>query len=174
MTDARKAKTKAAEPVSQGRVKSFLERIERLEEEKAALQGDIKDIYSEAKGVGYDTGTLRWLVRERKIDAADRAERDALRETYLHALGMAVELVRDGLSLREAGRITGASKSSIHRALAVPAVSHDHATGEVHESSGDRSRQPEGEGVVLPAPSPLDTQPDTLEIPAFLKRGKAA
>lgn len=120
------AKAKAG-PISNGRVKSFIERVERLEEERGAIGTDIRDVYAEAKGVGYDVKTLRWMVQERKVDAADRAERDALREMYASALSMAVELVRvEGLSLRQAEEITGASKSSIQRALAVPELSQDH------------------------------------------------
>lgn len=120
-----KGKTKAAAgPVNQGRLKSFVERIEKLEEERQAVGGDVRDIYSEAKGVGYDVGAIRRLIAYRKLDAADRAERETLDDVYRHALGMAVDLVRDeGLSLREAEAATGASKSSIQRALAVPAVS---------------------------------------------------
>jgi uncharacterized protein (UPF0335 family) len=132
-------KTKAG-PVNAGRLKSFVERIEKLEEERHAIGSDIKDVYSEAKGVGYDVKTLRWTVSERKIDSADRDERDALRDTYAHALGMAVDLVRDeGLSLREAGRQTGVSKSSIQRALAVPEVSQ---TNGAPSEMGDRMPSP--------------------------------
>lgn len=111
-------------PVSAGRLKSFVERIEKLEEERKAIGGDVRDVYAEAKGVGYDVKTVRWLVQERKVESADRDERDSLRDTYAHALGLAVDLVRvEGLSLRDAGQLTGVSKSSIHRALAVPEVS---------------------------------------------------
>ena len=112
-----------AGPVQGDRLKSFVERIEKMEEERKAIGGDIRDIYAEAKGVGYDVKTVRWVVQERRMDAAARAERDTLRDVYQHALDTAVGLVRGGLSLREAGRITGTSKSSIHRALAVPEVS---------------------------------------------------
>jgi len=79
------AKVKAG-PISADRLKSFVERIEKLEEERKAIAGDIKDVYSEAKGVGYDVKTMRWMVQERRLDAADRAERDTLRDTYAHAL----------------------------------------------------------------------------------------
>lgn len=80
-------KTKAG-PVSAERLKSFVERIEKLTEEKQALQGDISDIYSEAKGTGYDTRTIRKIVALRKLDAADRDEQEALLDTYCHALGI--------------------------------------------------------------------------------------
>jgi len=70
------------------RLKSFVERIEKLEEERTSLVADIREIYSEAKGSGYDTKILRKVVRLRKMEAAERAEQNALMEIYLHALGM--------------------------------------------------------------------------------------
>ncbi|MBB3980133.1 uncharacterized protein (UPF0335 family) [Rhizobium azooxidifex] len=66
----------------------FIDRIERLESEKAELAGDIRDVYGELKGRGYDAKTVRKIVRMRKQDANKRAEEEALTETYLHALGM--------------------------------------------------------------------------------------
>src|SRR5437773_7778684 len=81
-------KTKAG-PISADRLKSFVERIEKLEEERHAIGGDIRDVYSEAKGVGYDVKTMRTIVSLRKLDAADRAEQETLLDVYKHALGMA-------------------------------------------------------------------------------------
>ena len=80
-------KTKAG-PISGDRLKSFVERIEKLEEERHALGSDIRDVYSEAKGVGYDVKTMRKVVSLRKMDAADRAEQETLLDVYKHALGM--------------------------------------------------------------------------------------
>ena len=80
-------KTKAG-PISAERLKSFVERVEKLEEERHAIGGDIRDVYSEAKGVGYDVKTMRRVVLLRKLDAADRAEQETLLDTYKHALGM--------------------------------------------------------------------------------------
>lgn len=80
-------KTKPA-GISADKLKSYVERIEKLTEEKQAIQGDISDIYSEAKGTGYDTRTIRKTVALRKMNAADRAEQESLLEVYLHALGM--------------------------------------------------------------------------------------
>ena len=80
-------KTKAG-PVSAERLKSFVERIEKLEDERHAIGGDIRDVYSEAKGVGYDVKIMRRIVSLRKMDAADRDEQEALLDTYKHALGM--------------------------------------------------------------------------------------
>lgn len=69
-------------------LKAFVERIERLEEEKKATQDDIKDVYAEAKGNGYDVKALRKVISLRKQDANERQEEQAVLETYLHALGM--------------------------------------------------------------------------------------
>jgi uncharacterized protein (UPF0335 family) len=69
-------------------LKSFIERIERLEEEKAALAADIREVYSEAKGQGFDTKIMRQVVRLRKLDRADRQEQEAMLDLYLGALGM--------------------------------------------------------------------------------------
>ena len=138
---AEPAKRTNAGPVSRDRLKSFVERIEKLEEERSAIGGDIKDVYTEAKGVGYDTKTLRYVVQERRLDAADRAERDTLREVYLSALGMAVEAVNSGeMSLREAAGRFGVSKSSLHRA--VPKRGEENGTGE-NDSNISRLAVPE-------------------------------
>ena len=69
--------------------RTIVERIERLEEEKKALSDDIRDVYAEAKGNGFDTKTLRTVIRLRKQDRAEREEQEALLDLYLHALGMA-------------------------------------------------------------------------------------
>lgn len=71
------------------RLRSFIERIERLEEEKKGLQDDIKDIYAEAKGVGFDTKIMRQVIRLRKMEKDDRQEQEALLDLYKAALGMA-------------------------------------------------------------------------------------
>jgi len=73
--------------VAAERLRSFIERVERLEEEKQGLQNDIKDVYAEAKGEGYDTKVLRQIVRIRKMDRAERQEQEALLDLYLSALG---------------------------------------------------------------------------------------
>jgi uncharacterized protein (UPF0335 family) len=77
--------------IAAGQLKSIVERIERMEEEKKALADDIRDIYAEAKANGFDTKTLRTVVRLRKQDRAEREEQEALLDLYLHALGMAPE-----------------------------------------------------------------------------------
>jgi uncharacterized protein (UPF0335 family) len=75
-------------PVSADRLKSFVERIEKLMEERKAIGGDIADVFMEAKGVGYDVKTIRSLIKVRSMDAAERDEQEALLDTYMHALGM--------------------------------------------------------------------------------------
>lgn len=69
-------------------LKSFLERIERLEEERAALGADIREVYSEAKGTGFDTKLMRQVIRLRKLDKADFQEQQAMLDLYLTAVGM--------------------------------------------------------------------------------------
>lgn len=76
------------ETATGARLRSFIERVERLEEEKKALADDISEILSEAKGHGFDVKTIRKIIALRKKDPDDRAEEDALLDTYLAALGM--------------------------------------------------------------------------------------
>ena len=75
--------------VAADQLRLFIERIERLEEEKKGISDDIKDVYAEAKSNGYDTKTMRAVVRLRKLEAHTRQEMDALLETYRNALGLA-------------------------------------------------------------------------------------
>lgn len=74
--------------VAQGQLRAFVERVERMESEKAAIAADIKEIYLEAKGNGFDTAILRKIVSIRKQDPNKRAEQRALLELYMGALGM--------------------------------------------------------------------------------------
>jgi uncharacterized protein (UPF0335 family) len=69
-------------------LRAFVERVERLEEEKKAISDDIRDVYGEAKANGFDTKALRTIVRLRKQDSDERREQEAIVDTYLHALGM--------------------------------------------------------------------------------------
>ena len=69
-------------------LRAFVSRIERLEEEKAALAADLREVYAEAKGNGFDVKALRTIVRLRKLDTDERKEQEAVLETYMHALGM--------------------------------------------------------------------------------------
>lgn len=78
----------AGTAVAQDRLKSFIDRIERLEDEKAELAADIREVYAEAKSAGFDVKTMRKVVRLRKMDEGDRREEELLLDTYLAALGM--------------------------------------------------------------------------------------
>jgi uncharacterized protein (UPF0335 family) len=77
-----------AKAFAKDHLKSLVERIERLEEEKAALTADVREVYSEAKGQGFDSKIIRQVVRLRKLDRADRQEQEAILDLYLAALGM--------------------------------------------------------------------------------------
>lgn len=69
-------------------LRAFIERIERLEEEKAALAADIREVFAEAKSSGFDTKAIRAIIRIRKQDDHERMEQEAVLATYMHALGM--------------------------------------------------------------------------------------
>jgi uncharacterized protein (UPF0335 family) len=77
-----------ADSVAQDQLRAFVERIERLEEEKKAIADDIKEVYAEAKGNGFDTKVLRQVIRIRKQDRSERMEQEAILELYMAALGM--------------------------------------------------------------------------------------
>lgn len=140
------SKVKAAGPISADRLKSFIERIERMEEERKAIAGDIKDIYTEAKAVGYDVGTMRKVVRLRAMDAADRAEQETLLDVYWHALQTVDRIdarLAAGESQREVAAAEGVSKTTVQRrgpkVESAPALSktdhHNPETGEITEST---------------------------------------
>ncbi|HTS42606.1 MAG TPA: DUF2312 domain-containing protein [Xanthobacteraceae bacterium] len=82
-------KEKPATRFAKDQLKAFVERVERLEEEKRALSDDIRDVYAEAKGNGFDVKALRTIVRLRKMEMSERQEQQAILDTYMHALGMA-------------------------------------------------------------------------------------
>jgi len=90
MATAAAAANEEQPSISFGRdqLKAFIERVERLEQEKKAIADDIRDVYAEAKGSGFDVKALRQIVRLRKQDADERREYETILETYLHALGM--------------------------------------------------------------------------------------
>jgi len=77
-----------AHGVARDQLRAFIERIERLEEEKATIADDIKDVYGEAKGTGFDAKILRKVISIRKQDHDERMEQEAILDTYLQALGM--------------------------------------------------------------------------------------
>ena len=83
-----KEEEQPAHRFAKDQLKAFVERVERLEEEKKAIADDIRDVYAEAKANGFDVKALRTIVRLRRIDVEERREQEAVLETYMHALGM--------------------------------------------------------------------------------------
>ena len=88
MATAAAVKEEPATRFAKDQLKSVIERVERLEEEKKTISDDIRDVYAEAKGNGFDVKALRTIVRMRKQDANERAEEETILETYMQALGM--------------------------------------------------------------------------------------
>jgi uncharacterized protein (UPF0335 family) len=80
--------TETSQTVAAGQLRAFIERIERLEEEKKTITDDIKEVYAEAKGTGFDTKAVRTIIRLRKKDQAERQEEEAIINLYKAALGM--------------------------------------------------------------------------------------
>ncbi len=80
--------TDSAQTVAAGQLRAFIERIERLEEEKKTIADDIKDVYLECKGTGFDVRAVKQLIRLRKKDQAERQEEEAILDLYKAALGM--------------------------------------------------------------------------------------
>lgn len=80
--------TETSQTVAAGQLRAFIERVERLEEEKQTLADDIKEVYAEMKGNGFDTKAVRTIVRLRKKDANERQEEQAILDLYMSALGM--------------------------------------------------------------------------------------
>ena len=80
--------TETSQTVAAGQLRAFIERIERLEEEKKTIADDIKEVYAEAKGTGFDTKAVRTIVRLRKKEEAERKEEEAIIDLYKAALGM--------------------------------------------------------------------------------------
>jgi uncharacterized protein (UPF0335 family) len=82
--------TDSSQTVAAGQLRAFIERVERHEEEKATIQEDIKEVYAEMKGTGFDTKAVRTIIRLRKKDQAERQEEEAILDLYKAALGMDV------------------------------------------------------------------------------------
>jgi uncharacterized protein (UPF0335 family) len=88
MKKAQNAAAPGTSSVAADQLKAFVERIERLEEEKAGLAGDIREVYAEAKGSGFDIKVLRKIVALRRRDYDERREEEAILDLYMQALGM--------------------------------------------------------------------------------------
>lgn len=152
----------AAHRFAKDHLKAFVERIERLEEEKKALADDIRDVYQEAKGNGFDVKALRAVVRMRKQDANERAEFDAILDTYLQALGMLgaetrarVEAIdRHGKMLAELDRAAQACAAAPEETIAstgLKPVSSAHPI----EKAGDERPSPAVNSPSPPTGTPL-------------------
>ena len=143
------SKVKAG-PISADRLKAFIERIEKLEEERKSIGGDIKDVYAEAKGVGYDIKTMRKVVSLRAMDPADRAEQETLLEVYWHALQTPDRIdarLAAGESQRAIAEAEGVSKSTVQRrgpevaaASAPSKMDHHDSDGVVTERGGEHGK----------------------------------
>jgi uncharacterized protein (UPF0335 family) len=88
MADETELNDGPGQTVAAGQLRAFIERIERLEEEKQTIADDIKDVYAEMKGSGFDTKAVRTIIRLRKKDQAERQEEEAMLDLYKAALGM--------------------------------------------------------------------------------------
>lgn len=86
------SKSPRAGGVAVDQLKSIIARIEKLEEEKAAIADDIRDVFAEAKGNGFDIKAIRQIIKLRKMDAQEREEEETILDTYMRALGMLPEL----------------------------------------------------------------------------------
>ncbi|MBI1620339.1 DUF2312 domain-containing protein [Aquamicrobium zhengzhouense] len=84
MTDT----TDSRQTIAAGQLRAFIERVEKLENEKQTIAEDIKEVFAEAKGTGFDTKAMRTILRLRKKDRAEREEEEAILDMYLSALGM--------------------------------------------------------------------------------------
>ena len=89
MADGSAVQPEGATTVAGDRLRSFIERVERLEEDKAAIMEDIKEVFAEAKGEGFEVKVMRQVIKIRKMDRADRQEQEALLDLYLSAIGEA-------------------------------------------------------------------------------------
>lgn len=153
---------------AQAEIKSFMERIERLEEERKELGDDIRSVYAEAKSAGFDTKALRALIKLRKKDANERAEEEALLDAYMHAVGMATEAPLFA-AVGAMGTDTAARDQVIEAfKLLVP------ATGEVVVKMGgnpvrlwrDDKGRAHAEDFVEPAAAPVEKTGKALKAPA--------
>ncbi len=145
-----------ANPVARDQLRAFIERIERLEEEKKTIADDIKDVYGEAKGTGFDTKVLRKLISIRKQDRDERAEQEAILDMYMIALGMVDEPAgydeprksapverQPAMALRSDGGLSILTKhEDIRTSDGSPSVSSSSTTREAEESVVSNNSRP--------------------------------
>ena len=104
--------------IANGQLPAIVERIEKLEEDRSATSANIREMYTEAKGKGYNVKALQRIVRERRQDTAERAEIDMAMDAYRVELGMVAHAVGNGeMTIRQAAEVSGFSRSAIHREL---------------------------------------------------------
>jgi uncharacterized protein (UPF0335 family) len=137
------------------RLRSFIERIERLEEEKRALGSDIKEVYSEAKGSGFDTKIMRLLIKERRLDKDDRDEQETLLDLYRRALGMLADTPLGDAALakvtkRGAQKVRSAAKEFIDSVANKPG---DSVSITIPGHGGVKIANVGGEKTVEPVPA---------------------
>lgn len=182
--------------MSDKRLQSIIERAERVIDERLAVSADLREIFAEAKSAGYDVRTIRAIIRERAMDDAERAEREALLETYRAALGM------PGATYRSVAEQLGVSKSKLQRlvpsetrrdmgqtkssgGMGEAPVAHAGGVSTAPKLTPEAPLDPQtavsdqpggGEGTAVPSsPAPAAANPsDDLEIPPFLRRERAA
>jgi uncharacterized protein (UPF0335 family) len=150
---------------AQGQLKAFVDRIERLEEEKKAIASDVKKIYAEAKGTGLDTKILRKVIAIRKKDAAERQEEEAMLDVYLAALGIQPSLFEDQESQSSEPTPAATGWQAEGEASVVVSSSADQSPASASLDAPDK-----GAGDVPPAdktPAPTIQEPQPDKVPAL-------
>lgn len=143
-----------SQTVAAGKLRAFIERIERIEVEIKDLNADKSEIYKELRGEGFDVKAVRQCVAARKLDAAEREERTAIFDLYWAALN-------------------GASRVHVHEAASYAEAKGREPVQEMHELPNQQSgSQPVAEKVEAVSPLPASTDHSDEGIPAFLKRDR--
>ena len=151
--------------MTDNRLKSLADRINRLMDERDAIGADIRDIYTEAKGVGYIPKALRKVIARLRMDPAKRAEDDTLVELYEAALGpvgKAMAAVRDGATLDDAAEANGVHRATLARARAV-AKTGENATVANHPENATAIPEPRTTHPMQANPAPQGSPPSAPE-----------
>lgn len=149
--------------IAADRLRSLIERIERLEYEKRALADDIREVYAEAKGEGFDVKTMRQVVRLRKLDKADRDEQEALLDVYKSALGMLADTPLGRAAMRAVDKVAEIRDS------APVEIDEPEAVDDAPSDDGDPSEAVEPETAETPVDNAAEKD-DLLDIPEHLRR----
>lgn len=153
--------------MSDTRLKSLIERVERLIEERQGIGADIRDIFTEAKSAGYVPKAMRKVIARRAMDASDLAEEDALIEAYeaaAGAAGVAAKMVAAGATIDEAAAKTGVPRSTVGFLKAPAKIQQSENLDKAHEAPDAGQGPPSNGGT----PNP---DSDDLIIPEYLRRG---